>query len=157
MTYLAKVPDALTPSVTGLKWFKIHEDGMTADGKFGTDRMFYNKGKVTFKMPECIAPGQYLMRSEAVALHGASSYPGAQFYVECAQINVVGGTGTGKPQTVSFPGAYKGTDPGVKINIYNPKPTSCECPLLLDVCCDNRADTARRHCAGARGLHLLSR
>lgn len=27
--------------------------------------------------------------------------------MECAQINVVGGTGTAKPSTVSFPGAYK--------------------------------------------------
>jgi hypothetical protein len=27
--------------------------------------------------------------------------------MECAQINVVGGTGTANPATVSFPGAYK--------------------------------------------------
>lgn len=42
-----------------------------------------------------------------IALHGASNYPGAQFYQECAQINVVGGTGSKTPSnTVSFPGAY---------------------------------------------------
>ena len=41
-----------------------------------------------------------------IALHGASNYPGAQFYMECAQINVVGGTGAKTPSTVSFPGAY---------------------------------------------------
>lgn len=43
-----------------------------------------------------------------LALHGAGSPGGAQFYMECAQINVVGGTGTKTPSsTVSFPGAYK--------------------------------------------------
>ena len=50
------------------------------------------------------------------ALHGASSYPGAQFYMECAQINVTGG-GSASPATVSFPGAYSGTDPGVLVNV----------------------------------------
>ena len=47
-----------------------------------------------------------------IALHGASSYPGAQFYMECAQLNIVGGSGAKSPATVSFPGAYKGSDPG---------------------------------------------
>jgi ABC-type phosphate transport system substrate-binding protein len=55
-----------------------------------------------------------------LALHGASSYPGAQFYMECAQINVTGG-GSTSPATVSFPGAYSGTDPGVKINVSTAK------------------------------------
>ncbi|TVY82687.1 putative endo-beta-1,4-glucanase D [Lachnellula suecica] len=65
----------------------------------------------------------------------ASSSGGAQFYVrpprflqafltyklqmECAQINITGGTGAKSPATVSFPGAYKATDPGILINIYN--------------------------------------
>lgn len=42
-----------------------------------------------------------------LALHGAGSYPGAQFYMECAQINITGG-GSANPTTVSFPGAYSG-------------------------------------------------
>lgn len=44
--------------------------------------------------------------------------------MECAQINIVGGTGATKPSTVSFPGAYKGTDPGVKLSIYYPPVTN---------------------------------
>lgn len=60
----------------------------------------------SIRIPECIEPGQYLLRAEMIALHGASNYPGAQFYMECAQINVVGGTGAKTPSTVSFPGAY---------------------------------------------------
>ena len=45
------------------------------------------------------------------ALHAASSYPGAQLYMECAQLQITGG-GSAQPATVSFPGAYQGTDPG---------------------------------------------
>ena len=52
----------------------------------------------------------------SAALHGASSYPGAQFYMECAQINVTGGSGSKTPSTVSFPGAYKGSDPGMRFD-----------------------------------------
>ena len=69
-------------------------------------------------IPSCIAPGQYLLRGELLALHAASSQGGAQFYMECAQINVVGGTGAKTPATVSIPGTYKATDPGILTNIY---------------------------------------
>ena len=55
--------------------------------------------------------------SSRSALHAASSYPGAQLYMECAQLQITGG-GSKSPATVSFPGAYKGTDAGIKINIY---------------------------------------
>lgn len=39
--------------------------------------------------------------------------------MECAQINVVGGSGTASPQTYSIPGIYKANDPGILINIYS--------------------------------------
>jgi hypothetical protein len=107
ITYLAKVSNATDLNVTGLKWFKIFQDGLDSSGKWGVDRMIANGGKVTFTIPSCIPPGQYLLRHELIALHGASTYPGAQFYLECAQINVTGG-GSKSPATVSFPGAYKG-------------------------------------------------
>ncbi|KAI0773543.1 glycoside hydrolase family 61 protein [Fomes fomentarius] len=120
ISYLAKVSDATQSDVSGLKWFKIHEDGYS-NGVWGVDKMVANKGKVTFNIPSCIESGQYLLRHEIIALHSAYNYPGAQFYMECAQINVVGGSGSKTPSTyASFPGAYKGTDPGVKINIYDP-------------------------------------
>lgn len=129
MVYLAKVPSALQTDVTGLKWFKIYEDGLTGS-TWGVDNLIAGKGLVNFKIPACIAPGNYFLRAEIsrspcfccfypplsrffftpVALHPASSYPGAQFYMECAQINITGG-GSASPATVSFPGAYKGSDP----------------------------------------------
>ncbi len=39
--------------------------------------------------------------------------------MECAQINVVGGTGSSSPTTYSIPGIYKANDPGLLINIYS--------------------------------------
>lgn len=105
MAYLKKVGDATADSGVGGGWFKIQEDGFT-NGVWGTERVINGQGKHAIRIPECIAPGQYLLRAEMLALHGAGNYPGAQFYMECAQINVVGGSGSKTPSTVSFPGAY---------------------------------------------------
>ncbi|KAG8747187.1 hypothetical protein FRC12_014127 [Ceratobasidium sp. 428] len=135
MVYLAKIPDATQTAVTGLKWFKIAEDGLDANGVWGVTRLFNAKGKATAVIPKCIPPGNYLLRAEIIALHAAGSYPGAQFYMECAQINVTGG-GTASPPTVSFPGAYSGTDPGVKISIYYPPVTNYIIPGPRPFTCD---------------------
>jgi len=132
--YLAAVPNALQTTVTGLNWFKIYEDGLTVSTQqWAVDRLIANKGKVTFSLPSCIPAGEYLLRVEIIALHAASSYPGAQLYMECAQMSISGG-GSASPATVSFPGAYHSTDPGITINIYQtlqnytipgPAPFSC--------------------------------
>ncbi|GLB39541.1 putative glycoside hydrolase family 61 [Lyophyllum shimeji] len=128
MVYMAKVTNATQSNVTGLKWFKIYQDGYTpSTNTWAVDRLIANKGKVTFNIPSCIPAGQYLLRAEIIALHGASSYPGAQLYMECAQLQVTGG-GSASPATVSFPGAYKGTDPGITVNIYYPPLTSYTIP-----------------------------
>ena len=39
--------------------------------------------------------------------------------MECAQLNIVGGSGSASPTTYSIPGIYKATDPGLLINIYS--------------------------------------
>ena len=116
--YLKKVSDAKTDSGIGNGWFKIAEDAF--DGtKWGVDRLIANQGKQTITIPACIAPGQYLLRGELIALHAASSPGGAQFYMECAQINIVGASASKTPSTVSLPGAIKATDPGVLFNLYS--------------------------------------
>jgi lytic cellulose monooxygenase (C4-dehydrogenating) len=106
MAYLKKVSDATSDSGIGGGWYKIQEDGLS-NGVWGTERVINGQGRHNIRIPACIAPGQYLLRAEMLALHAAGSYPGAQFYMECAQINVVGGTGAKTPSTVSFPGVYK--------------------------------------------------
>ncbi|KEY69581.1 hypothetical protein S7711_06210 [Stachybotrys chartarum IBT 7711] len=126
--YLKKVDDAATDSGVGAGWFKIQEDGLASNGEWGTERVIFGEGRHNIQIPRCIAPGQYLLRAEMLALHSAGSYPGAQFYQECAQINVIGGTGTASPATVSLPGAYSGSHPGITINLYWPPVTSYDVP-----------------------------
>ncbi|KAK2766714.1 hypothetical protein FQN54_006028 [Arachnomyces sp. PD_36] len=119
MAYLKKVPDATkNPSAgPGDGWFKISEVGYT-DQIWGVDELIEAGGLQTVQIPECIEDGEYLLRFELIALHSASLPKQAQFYVECAQIKVTGGTGTAKPSTVSFPGAYSAEDPGILVQIW---------------------------------------
>jgi lytic cellulose monooxygenase (C1-hydroxylating) len=39
-------------------------------------------------------------------------------YIGCAQVKVSGG-GSANPPKIALPGAYKGSDPGITVNIYN--------------------------------------
>ncbi|KAK6539211.1 hypothetical protein TWF694_009452 [Orbilia ellipsospora] len=123
--YMSKVTDSSTDLGAG-GWFKIYADTWakypTGDGSsdwWGTKDMNYCCGKLSFAIPSNIPSGDYLLRPEALALHAAGAPPpnGAQFYVSCFQLTVSGGSGS-VPPTVSFPGAYSDTDPGIYINIY---------------------------------------
>lgn len=80
MAYLKKVDDAATDSGVGDGWFKIQEDGFS-NGEWGTAKVINGEGRHEITIPDCIEPGQYLLRAEMLALHGAGAYPGAQFYV----------------------------------------------------------------------------
>lgn len=117
--WLAKVSNAATTDKTGLKWFKIWEDTFdTGSKKWGVDNLISNNGWVYFQLPTCVAPGDYLLRVEVLALHSAKNSMGAQFYTSCAQIRVSGSGSLNPSSTVSFPGAYKQNDPSILINIY---------------------------------------
>ncbi|KAI1841421.1 hypothetical protein JX265_001511 [Neoarthrinium moseri] len=117
MVYMSKVGDAKTADGSS-SWFKIYENGYDPATKiWGNDLLNKNCGKQDVKIPSNIAPGDYLLRAETIALHSASSEGGAQFYMTCYQLTVTGG-GSANPTGVSFPGAYKASDPGIKINIY---------------------------------------
>lgn len=76
-----------------------------------------NCGKRSFTIPSTLAPGDYLLRAEVIALHVAGSVGGAQLYMSCFQLRVTG-SGSKNPTGVLFPGAYSATDPGILINIY---------------------------------------
>lgn len=115
--YLAKVDDASNAGTSGLSWTKIASEGLN-NGVWGVDSMIQGDGWWYFDLPSCIAPGDYILRAELIALHSAYSTGGAQFYMSCANIRV---TGSGSKQLsggVSFPGAYSASDPGIQINIY---------------------------------------
>ncbi|KAK3986453.1 putative endo-beta-1,4-glucanase D [Cladorrhinum sp. PSN332] len=122
--YLTKVSDASTADgSTG--WFKIFQDGWAKNpsGGSGDDDYWGTKdlntccGKMNVKIPSDIPSGDYLLRAEAIALHAAGGANGAQLYMTCYQITVSGG-GNASPATVTFPGAYKSSDPGILVNIH---------------------------------------
>jgi cellulase len=117
IVYMAKTSDVATTSPQSLGWFKIGQTGLVSKDYWGTDVMNANCGKIEFTVPKDIAPGNYLLRAEVVALHVAGSVGGAQFYVSCYQLSV-SGSGSASPSTVKFPGAYSATDPGILFNLY---------------------------------------
>ncbi|THH17290.1 hypothetical protein EW146_g3499 [Bondarzewia mesenterica] len=117
--YLAEVSDATTAVGASADWFKINEMGLPSSNPdyWATEVLNDNCGHYTFTVPSGVAPGQYLLRAEVIALHVASSIGGAQFYMSCFQLEV-GGSGSADPPTVNIPGAYGASDPGILINIY---------------------------------------
>ncbi|KAI0762314.1 glycosyl hydrolase family 61-domain-containing protein [Fomes fomentarius] len=96
------------------QWFKIDEAGKKPNDDSTWIQADIMKGdSYSLKLPEDLAPGDYLIRHEIIALHLAVSKGGAEFYPSCTQVRV-GGDGSGKPQdTVTFPGAYSDSDPGI--------------------------------------------
>ena len=98
------------------QWFKIEEAGLQKDGTWAQAALMQGKPAVV-QLPSNIAPGEYLIRHEIIALHTAMTLGGAEFYPSCAQLKV-SGSATGKPaKTVSLPGAYKDTDPGILVDV----------------------------------------
>lgn len=113
IVYLAK-----SDSGAGNVWFKIYEDGYTAsDGQWAVNRLINNKGRVDVTIPADIAPGNYLLRGEVLALHNGYALDGVQPYVGCVELTI-SGSGSANPAGVAFPGAYVDTDPGLLFNIY---------------------------------------
>ncbi|KAJ2923385.1 hypothetical protein H1R20_g13707, partial [Candolleomyces eurysporus] len=125
LNYLARVPDGVdirqwTPDKDAAIWFKIDHAGKYEDGTWAADMFVPPNNKLySLRIPPKLKPGQYLIRHEILALHGAFDFPGIQAYPVCVQVEITG-NGTAFPTSfVSFPGAYTPETPGVVFNIYN--------------------------------------
>lgn len=111
---------------SGAGWFKIDEGGFTRS----SDTVFLdsevpsgwriaslvgsNKAWSS-TIPAGLAPGNYLIRHELIALHQARS---PQWYAECAQL-VVGGSGTANPAAsfkTSIPGYAAQSDSNISVS-----------------------------------------
>jgi hypothetical protein len=85
-----------------------------------TDWCTWDKARVQFTIPRDTPSGQYLVRVEHIAIHGAQSGD-TEFYYECAQIEVQnGGQGIPGPM-VKIPGLYDKNDPALRFFIYGAK------------------------------------
>ncbi|KAI0835228.1 lytic polysaccharide monooxygenase [Hypoxylon sp. FL0890] len=128
--YMASVSDSASADGSSASWVKVFADtwaknpsgGSGDDDAWGTKDINTCCGRMDVKIPSDLAPGDYLLRAEALALHTAAQSGGAQFYMTCYQITVTGG-GSAKPAGVSLPGAYKASDPGILVNIHAPLST----------------------------------
>lgn len=114
------VDDASQATGIGAGWFKIDELDYV-DGKWANEIMGAANMSREFKLPTGLASGEYLLRSEMLALHGAQTVGGAQFYIGCGQLKI---TGTGSKgsctPTIELPGAYNENDANIYIpNVYN--------------------------------------
>lgn len=127
--YMSKAPDGTAANAydgSG-EWFKVYAlttSDITSEGLQWATYVGGGITNFTFALPDDLAAGDYLLRAEHIALHGAGTAGGAQFYIGCAQLTVEG-SGSGTPtDTVSIPGVYDGTEAGILINLYYPAPTS---------------------------------
>ncbi|TEB37990.1 glycoside hydrolase family 61 protein [Coprinellus micaceus] len=127
--YMAKAPGNVTTwDGSGAVWFRVHEIPAVTDGGKSISFPAQNVETYEFTLPTSLPSGQYLVRVENIAIHGASTFGGAQFYISCAQIEVTGG-GNGTPgPLVAIPGVYTGNEPGILLNIYWPVPTNYVTP-----------------------------
>ncbi|GLB37643.1 putative glycosyl hydrolase family 61 [Lyophyllum shimeji] len=105
-TYMASCNgDCTTFLASNARWFKLDAAGYDPSTRqWAADQLRANDNSWVSTIPAGIAPGQYLMRNEIVALHSITP----QFYPSCSQVKV-SGSGNGQPSEsdlVSIPGLY---------------------------------------------------
>ena len=69
------------------------------------------------RIPLDIAPGNYVLRHEMIALHAAGNKDGAQNYPFCFSL-AISSDGTKNPDGVLGTSLYKNTDPGVLYDLF---------------------------------------
>ncbi|GAB7364284.1 hypothetical protein MBLNU230_g4829t1 [Neophaeotheca triangularis] len=149
--YLKKVDNAVEASGTGDGWFKLWDDGYDeSSGKWCTQKMIGNNGRITVTIPDSLQGGDYLVRPELIALHNVpKGIP--EYYVGCAQV-FLDSAGSGVPtSTVSIPGFVDGSEDGLTFNIYDqrndlasykiPGPDVAELTSAQSVASTNRQQT----------------
>lgn len=120
--YLAKCSEECeTVDKDTLEFFKVDQGGLVDDstvpGTWASDKLIANNNSWTVKIPSSIAPGNYVLRHEIIALHSAGNADGAQNYPQCINLQVTG-SGSDTPSGILGTALYKETDPGILINIY---------------------------------------
>lgn len=110
-----------TVDKTTLEFFKIDQAGLINDtvvpGSWASDELIANNNSWTVTIPTSIAPGNYVLRHEIIALHSAGNEDGAQNYPQCINLEITG-SGTDSPSGTPGESLYSPTDPGILVNIY---------------------------------------
>ena len=87
---MAKAPDGdvSTFDGSGTVWFKVYQISAVTNGGTSISWPAQDLSSVIFTLPSALPTGQYLVRLEAIALHVASTFGGAQFYVRALLYSV---------------------------------------------------------------------
>ncbi|KAJ6120094.1 endoglucanase-4 precursor [Penicillium sp. IBT 18751x] len=123
ITYLANCQGSCADvDKTTLEFFKIDAGGLITDntvpGTWASDQLIANNYSRTITIPDDIEAGNYVLRHEIIALHGAEDLNGAQNYPQCINLNVTG-SGTASPSGTLGEDLYKDTDPGILVDIWD--------------------------------------
>lgn len=110
---------------TSLKFNKIDEAGLSDNstipwtvGRYASDKLIADGNKWTVTIPSYVAPGNYVLRHEIIALHSAYDPNGAQNYPQCINL-IVTGKGTDDLSSGTLgESLYTADEPGILINIY---------------------------------------
>ena len=114
--------ECTTVDKTTLLFNKIDGVGFIDDssepGIWAADQLIAANNSWTVTIPSSIAPGNYVLRHEIIALHSAETADGAQNYPQCVNLQV-SGTGTDSLSSGTLgTELYTPSDPGVLVNIY---------------------------------------
>jgi len=106
------------------EFFKIDEKGINpATGAWFQADIFQHQDATTdVTLPTDLPSGEYLVRHEIIGLHLSNQPGGAEFYPSCTQVRMVQPDNTtskfslpDSSLTVTFPGGYSDTDPGILV------------------------------------------
>ncbi|KAI2611260.1 glycoside hydrolase family 61 protein [Hypoxylon fragiforme] len=121
LDYLAKCDGPCeTSDKTKFRFFKIGEAGWVdkASDLWAANILTNNNNSWLVRVPEDIAPGNYVLRHEIIALHAAGNPNGAQSYPFCFNL-AIDSKGTASPAGIPATEFYKADDPGIKFDLFS--------------------------------------
>ncbi|KAI0525615.1 glycoside hydrolase [Xylaria bambusicola] len=122
INYLAQCSGECTSATAGsLSFTKISEAAYLSGsnpGDWVTDTMIAQNFTSDVEIPAGLAPGNYVLRHEIIALHSAGNQNGAQNYPQCINIKVGGSGSNTLPTGTAATSLYTPMDPGILFSLY---------------------------------------
>ncbi|KAL5115585.1 hypothetical protein ACEQ8H_006561 [Pleosporales sp. CAS-2024a] len=112
--------DCTTLPSTALRWTKISQSAILATSPltWAPAALIQNNFTASTVLPKNLAPGNYVIRHEIIALHAAQNDNGAQLYPQCLNLKVSGAGTVAPTNGVAGTALYKRDDAGIKYNLY---------------------------------------
>ncbi|TIA73449.1 hypothetical protein E3P89_01740 [Wallemia ichthyophaga] len=113
LTYAAKCDVGCDPNAA--EWYKIGQINIDESGTWPVPKYVDAGDDVPVTLPSSMESGTWLLRTENINL---GAIP-AEIYAGCVSVEVTGGGSGLQGETVSFPGAYTGEEPGLTKQPYS--------------------------------------